>query len=332
MASTGIGACGGNTGGPIASSSDAATSDTGPDSPPVTGDAASDVSIPPDVTSDGGTAADADAAGPDVNPPPLGTIATPSCFPPPGVVVGPLSVTVTSDTSGVTIHYTLDGTTPYESSPVVAGPLPLAAPGTTNIRARAFAGGYFPSEVGACTYVDVADCGLPAPQIAPPSGTYENPFVATITTAPTSRPVTICLDAPPQSDAKGSCAPGTSYPPAGVLVGDPTGANFVTSIDAVAVSPGCLDGPAIFATYAFQVAPPTITPPGGVVVVGSTVSFSTATKNATLHYTTDGSKASCQSPKTGSSFVTTGTETHVDVVGCLGGYSDSFDTEATYAF
>jgi hypothetical protein len=53
-------------------------------------------------------------------------------------VVGPISVTMESDTPGTTIHYTLDGTTPTASSAIYTGQLQVSR--TTVVKARAYYG------------------------------------------------------------------------------------------------------------------------------------------------------------------------------------------------
>jgi len=50
--------------------------------------------------------------------------------------IGPISVTMESDTSGATIHYTLDGSTPDSSSPTYTGPVQLNS--SAVVQARSF--------------------------------------------------------------------------------------------------------------------------------------------------------------------------------------------------
>jgi Chitobiase/beta-hexosaminidase C-terminal domain len=74
-----------------------------------------------------------------------GTFVTtnPHAIPPPQIsprhgstMVWPVSVTMESDTSGATIHYTLDGSTPTTSSPKYTGPISISS--STVVNARAF--------------------------------------------------------------------------------------------------------------------------------------------------------------------------------------------------
>jgi hypothetical protein len=72
--------------------------------------------------------------------------AAPVVFSPlPGRFQQPVNVALTSPTSGATIHYTLDGSTPTTASPVYSAPLAVGA--TTVVRALAVKSGSTPSAV-----------------------------------------------------------------------------------------------------------------------------------------------------------------------------------------
>jgi hypothetical protein len=72
----------------------------------------------------------------------------------PGLVTGPVSVTIDMDPSfgtGATIRYTTNGTDPTASSPIYTGPINLAASAT--VKARAFKAGMQDSFVNAANYL-----------------------------------------------------------------------------------------------------------------------------------------------------------------------------------
>jgi phage gp36-like protein len=69
----------------------------------------------------------------------------PAASPPVGTYDGDVAVTLESSTVGAVIHYTLDGQVPTESSPTYQGSILLSA--TTNIRARAYKAGMYPSQI-----------------------------------------------------------------------------------------------------------------------------------------------------------------------------------------
>ena len=69
---------------------------------------------------------------------PAGSVASPSFNPPAGVYFTPQSVSVSSATPGVTIHYTIDGSNPTSASPVYSTPINISA--TTTLKAVAILG------------------------------------------------------------------------------------------------------------------------------------------------------------------------------------------------
>ncbi len=69
------------------------------------------------------------------------------------------NVTITCSTAGATIRYTLDGTTPTETSTVYTGQILVVD--TTTIKARAFATGSNPSATASATYTYNAAAGAP---------------------------------------------------------------------------------------------------------------------------------------------------------------------------
>jgi Chitobiase/beta-hexosaminidase C-terminal domain/Legume lectin domain len=80
----------------------------------------------------------------------LPTAATPTFSPAPGNYIGSQSVTLADTTSGATIYYTTDGSTPTTSSPKYTAAIPISA--TTTIKAIAAATGYNNSAVATGTY------------------------------------------------------------------------------------------------------------------------------------------------------------------------------------
>ncbi|MDD4223215.1 MAG: chitobiase/beta-hexosaminidase C-terminal domain-containing protein [Candidatus Cloacimonetes bacterium] len=77
--------------------------------------------------------------------------ASPTFDPPAGVYGQPISVSISSATAGATIRYTLDGSTPTETSTQYTSPIPLDE--NTTIKAIAFAAGFDPSYVATASYI-----------------------------------------------------------------------------------------------------------------------------------------------------------------------------------
>ena len=99
------------------------------------------------------------------------TVATPS-FSPGGGTYTSAQVSITDSTSGATIHYTTDGSTPTSSSAVYSSPIPVSS-GTVTIEAIGTKSGDTTSSVASATYTISSGGGSePAPAFSEPSGTY----------------------------------------------------------------------------------------------------------------------------------------------------------------
>lgn len=82
--------------------------------------------------------------------PPPQTAATPTLSPAPGIFTTGQSVTLADSTTGTTIYYTTDGTTPTASSSTYTSPIPFTV--DTTINAIAVAQGYTNSSVAQGLY------------------------------------------------------------------------------------------------------------------------------------------------------------------------------------
>ena len=110
-----------------------------------------------------------------------GTVATPTITPAGGTQTSPPLVAIATSTSGATIRYTLDGSTPTGSSPVFVYPFLVHA--TTTVKAKAFKAGYTASAAASTTYDVDAAGATPTPLIVPAGGTYATGQTVTITGA-----------------------------------------------------------------------------------------------------------------------------------------------------
>jgi alpha-tubulin suppressor-like RCC1 family protein len=106
-------------------------------------------------------------------------VAAPVLTPAAGSHTGPILVTMTTATTGATIRYTLDGSTPTAASPAFTIPLLLDA--TTTVTARAFKHGNAPSSTATAAYALDPAGQVGQPTITPAGGRFTTKQTVTIT-------------------------------------------------------------------------------------------------------------------------------------------------------
>src|SRR3989475_10412472 len=107
------------------------------------------------------------------------SVAPPSFNPAGGSFAGSVTVTMSTTTSGATIYYTTDGSTPTTASSVYTGPVPLTT--TTPLRAVAAASGMANRAVTSATYTIVQPAAPPT--FNPAGGTFVGSVAVTLSTA-----------------------------------------------------------------------------------------------------------------------------------------------------
>ncbi len=91
------------------------------------------------------------------------------------------SVAITDSTTGASIYYTTDGSTPTASSTAYTGAISLSTSGATTISAIAVAMGYRNSAVASATYtLTIAAQPTPTPAFSPASGSFSSSQTVTI--------------------------------------------------------------------------------------------------------------------------------------------------------
>lgn len=95
--------------------------------------------------------------------------AKPVITPGAGTYTSAQSVVISDATSGATIYYTIDGTTPRSISPVYSGPITISSSAT--VQAIAIASGYSTSELAASAFT-ITQPATDAPIFTPGAGTY----------------------------------------------------------------------------------------------------------------------------------------------------------------
>src|SRR6267378_3911633 len=201
-------------------------------------------------------------------------VATPTFSPAGGTYTGSVTVTISDATSGATIYYTTDGSTPTTSSAVYSSALTFTR--TTTLNAMAAATGMTNSAVASATYT--IQQRVATPTFSPGGGTYAGSVTVTVSDATSGATIYYTTD--------GSTPTTSSAVYSSALTFTQT-----TTLNAMAAASGMTNSAVASATYTIQqrVATPTLSP-SGVTYAGSvTVTVSDATSGATIYYTTDGS-------------------------------------------
>jgi hypothetical protein len=186
------------------------------------------------------------------------------------------SVTIADATTGSSIYYTLDGSTPTTSSTLYTAPVSVGV--TETLTAIADGYGYTASAAASAAYV----INLPTaatPAFSVPTGTYTTPQKVTITDATTGAAIYYTLDGTPPT------ASSTAY-------NGPITVGVTETINAIAVATNYNNSSVGSAVYTINLpvaATPAFSVTAGTYAAVQSVSLSDATAGAKIYYTTDGS-------------------------------------------
>ncbi|MGE5740986.1 MAG: chitobiase/beta-hexosaminidase C-terminal domain-containing protein [Candidatus Aminicenantes bacterium RBG_16_66_30] len=209
-------------------------------------------------------------------PPPTTTVAAPIFNPGAGTYSSALDVTITTTTSGATIRYTTDGSTPTTTSGTVyAAPIHVADAMTLN--AVAYRSGWTTSTVTTAAYT-IAPL-VAAPAFSPVPGTYLAPQDIAITTSTAGASIRYTTDGTTPTDTTGT------------LYTAPVHAAASLTLKAVAFQTGWTTSYVTSGQYLIGplVAAPTFSPVPGTYADPQDVTITTSTAGASIRYTTDGS-------------------------------------------
>ncbi|MBL6749291.1 MAG: chitobiase/beta-hexosaminidase C-terminal domain-containing protein [Nevskia sp.] len=157
--------------------------------------------------------------------------ATPSFAPAGGTYTSAQSVTITDANAGVTIYYTIDGSTPTTGSTPYTGPISVNA--TTTIKALASGGNFSDSPVASATYtIQIAA----EPTFSPAGGNYTSAQSVTISDATAGATIYYTTD-------------GSTPTIASAVYSTPISVSATTTIKAIAVLEGYGTSPVASATY-----------------------------------------------------------------------------------
>ena len=196
---------------------------------------------------------------------------------------GSSAVAITDATSGATIYYTTDGSTPTTSSTLYAGPIAVAGNGTRmTIRAMATAAGLSTSPVITSSYT-INYGQVSTPNLSLASGTYSTDQSVTLSDATSGATTYYTVTAGTTGTTPTTASP--VYPGFAISV---AGNGTVETIEALAVKSGMTASTVSAVTLTISYPPvstPQILPPGGIYTSDQPVYLSTSTAGATIYYT-----------------------------------------------
>jgi hypothetical protein len=233
------------------------------------------------------------------------------------------SVLITSVTSGATIRYTTDGSIPTEThGTLYSAGVPVNISTDTTLQAIAYVSGQVDSRVSYAFYL-INSSQVADPTFSPAGGTYVSAQNVSISSATSGASFRYTTDGSTPSETVGAVYSG------------PVNISANTTLKAIAFKTGSTDSNVTSATYTInplpqQAAAPTFNPGGGTYSQAQTVSISSATSGASIHYTTDGSTPSETNGTLYSGAVNIGSNTTLTAIAYESGFTDSAVTSASY--
>jgi len=188
----------------------------------------------------------------------------------PGGYSGSINVTLSSSTTGVTIYYTTNGSTPTTASSTYTGAITVSA--DTTIKAIAVKAGMANSFVAEFPYV----IKVATPTASPAAGTFTTAQNVTLTSATAGATIYYTVD---------NSKPTTSS----TLYTGPISISANTNIRAIAVKTGMTNSLAPTFEYLIRAATPTASPAAGTYTSVQSVTLTSSTAGASFYYTVDNS-------------------------------------------
>ena len=210
------------------------------------------------------------------------SVGVPTLTPAGGTYAGSVTVTMSSSTAGATIYYTTDGSTPTTASTQLSGSsVTFATQGTVTVRAMASKGGLYADSAVSGAEVYSIGSQVSTPTFAPEDSELHKKNGGSVTISCSTPGATIYYTT---GEFESPTSSSTRYTGAVDLDGD-KGQLF--HMRAIAVKSGWLASEVGYKSYSQgdRVEPLTISPPGGPLAPGQTVSMTTDTGGAKIYYT-----------------------------------------------
>jgi hypothetical protein len=250
---------------------------------------------------------------------PSDKVAPPWFYPGAGTYADAQSVTLSTTTSGASIYYTTDGTTPSSATSArYTGAIAVSA--DSMIKAIACKAGLSDSTIADASYFFSLG-RVAAPSFLPAGGTYSSAQSVAISSAASGANIRYTTD--------GTGPTRTS----GTLYSSPVAVSSSATLKAIAYQSGWTDSYISSATYTInisRVAAPTFLPPGGTYTSMQSVAISSTTSGASIRYTTDGTDPTSTTGTLYSSAVTISSSKTIKAIAYKPGMTASSVSSATY--
>ncbi len=241
------------------------------------------------------------------------TVATPTFSPGGGTYTSAQTVTISDSTSGATIYYTTNGTTPTTSSAVYSTPISVST--TETVKALGVKSGDTNSAIGSATYT-ISSSTVATPTFSPAAGTYNTTQNVTISDATSGAMIYYTTN-------------GTTPTTSSTVYSSPISVATTETVKALATKSGYTNSAIGSATYTLTAATPTFSPVAGTYGSAQTVTVSDATPGVAMYYTTNGSTPTTSSTVYSAPINVATTET-VKVLATKSGYTNSAIGSAAY--
>jgi hypothetical protein len=244
-------------------------------------------------------------------------VATPTFSPAGGSYTSAQLVTISDATSGATIYYTTNGTTPTTSSTAYTGPITVSSTETLETIAAVTGG---TSAVASASYTINLLPLAATPTFSPAGGTYTSAQSVTISDATSDATIYYTTN-------------GTTPTTSSTAYTGPITVSSTETLKAIAAATGDDDSAVASAAYNItppaRVSTPTFSPAAGTYTSTQSVTISDATSGATIYYTTNGTTPGTSSTEYTGPITVSTTET-LEAMAVAKGYTDSTIASAVY--
>ena len=241
--------------------------------------------------------------------------ATPTFTPAAGSYSSAQSVTISTITSGATIRYTTNGTTPSETIGTVYSSA-VSISNSYALQAIAYKSGMTDSAIASGSYTIAAACATPT--FSPAAGTYGSAQSVTISTSTGGASIRYTTNGTTPSSTVGT------------VYSSPVAISANTTLQAIAYETGYTNSSVASGNYYIQCAAPTFNPAAGTFTTSTSVTLSTSTGGATMRYTTNGTAPSESVGTVYSSPVSIIATSTLQAIAYLSGMADSPISSAVY--